>query len=61
MRGKALFFKTISVQQDEMRSDFRRVPDNLTLAEAAEELQRRCAAQTAAAVQQLDRNSNDTR
>jgi len=49
------------VQQDEMRSDFRRVPDNLTLAEAAEELQRRCAAQTAAAVQQLDRNSNDTR
>lgn len=40
MRGKALFFKTISVQQDEIRTDFRRVPDNLTLAQAAQELQK---------------------
>lgn len=40
MHGKVLFFKTISVQQDESRSDFRQVPDNLTLAQAAEELQK---------------------
>lgn len=40
MRGKALFFKTISVQQDEVSSNFRRVPDNLTMTQAAEELRR---------------------
>jgi hypothetical protein len=40
MRGKALFFKTIAVQQDEIRTDFRQVPDSLTLAQAAEELQK---------------------
>lgn len=40
MHGKALFFKTISVRQDESRSNFRQVPDNLTLAQAAEELQK---------------------
>jgi len=39
MRGKALFFKTIGVQQDEARSDFRHVPEGLTLSQAAEELQ----------------------
>ena len=38
MEGKALFFKTIAVQQKENRSDFRTVPDNLTLAEAADML-----------------------
>jgi hypothetical protein len=48
MHGKALFFKTISVQQNEVRSNFQRVPDNLTLAQAAEELQKQCAAQTTA-------------
>jgi hypothetical protein len=42
MKGKALFFKTISVQQDETQTDFRRVPDNLTLAQAAQELQKEC-------------------
>lgn len=31
MNGKALFFKTISVHQDEVRSHFQRVPDDLTL------------------------------
>ena len=36
MKGKALFFKTIAVQEKEYRSDFRTVPDGLTLAEAAE-------------------------
>jgi len=35
LKGKALFFNTISVQQSESRSDFRRVADNLTLAQAA--------------------------
>jgi len=48
MRGKALFFKTISVQQNESRNKFQRVGDNITVAEAAEELQKRCAVQTAA-------------
>jgi hypothetical protein len=32
--GKALFFKTINMQQIEKLSDFRRVPDNLTLSQA---------------------------
>ena len=36
MKGKALFFKTIAVQEREYRSDFRTVRDSLTLAEAAE-------------------------
>jgi hypothetical protein len=36
VKGKALFFKTIAVQEREYRSDFRRVPDHLTLAEAAD-------------------------
>jgi hypothetical protein len=36
MKGKALFFKTIAVKEKEYRSDFRTVPDGLTLAEAAE-------------------------
>jgi hypothetical protein len=40
MNGKVLFFKTIAVQQKEYRSDFRRVADNLTLAEAAGLLRR---------------------
>jgi hypothetical protein len=35
MKGKALLFKTVSVQQTENHSDFNRVPDDLTLAEAA--------------------------
>jgi hypothetical protein len=34
MRGKALFFKTIGVQQDEVHSHFQRVPDSTTLAQA---------------------------
>jgi hypothetical protein len=38
MQGKALFFKTIAVQQKELRSDFRPVPAGLTLAEAEEML-----------------------
>jgi hypothetical protein len=38
MKGKALFFKTISVQQDYSRSDFNQMPDDLTLAQAANAL-----------------------
>jgi hypothetical protein len=45
MRGKALFFKTISVQQNEIRSNFQPVPENLTLAQGAEKLHRQCTAQ----------------
>ncbi|HEY7352347.1 MAG TPA: hypothetical protein VH596_06220 [Terriglobales bacterium] len=35
MRGRALLFKNISVQQKEIHSHFERVPDSLTLADAA--------------------------
>lgn len=38
MKGKALFFKTISVQQDETHSRFRPLPDNVTMTEAADML-----------------------
>jgi hypothetical protein len=38
MQGKALFFKTISVQQKMLRSGFRRVSDDLTVAQAADML-----------------------
>jgi len=40
MKGKALFFKTIAVQQKTLRSGFRRVSDDLTLAEAADILRK---------------------
>jgi hypothetical protein len=35
MRGKALLFKTISVKQKEIRRNFERVSNNLTIADAA--------------------------
>lgn len=35
MKGKALLFKTVGVYETENHSDFQRVPDDLTLAEAA--------------------------
>jgi len=41
MKGKALLFKTIGAQETENHSDFHRVPDDLTLAEAAGILNRR--------------------
>lgn len=40
MKGKALLFKTISVRETENRSDFHRVPDDLTIAQAADTLNR---------------------
>ena len=36
MKGKALLFKTINVHHAEIRSDFQRVPDDLTFAQAEE-------------------------
>ena len=36
MKGKALFLKTIAVQQKMLRSGFRRMSDDLTLAQAAD-------------------------
>jgi hypothetical protein len=35
MQGKALLFKNIAVQQKEVHSNFERVPDELTMADAA--------------------------
>jgi hypothetical protein len=40
MRGKALFFKTIAAHQQVVRSDFKRVPDDLTVEQAAEMLKK---------------------
>jgi hypothetical protein len=34
IKGKALLFKTINEQQDERHSHFKRIPDNLTMAQA---------------------------
>jgi len=48
MNGKALFFKTISVRQKYSRSDFRKVPDNLTVAEGLKLLQQQNGAEQAA-------------
>ena len=47
MHGKALFFKTISVQENEIRTNYQPVPDNLTLSQAAEELQEHRVAKSA--------------
>jgi Tfp pilus assembly protein PilN len=40
MRGKAVLFKTISKNEDVARTEFRRVPNNLTVAQAVEMLER---------------------
>jgi hypothetical protein len=47
MHGKALFFKTIAVQENEIRTNFRRVPDNLALSEAAQQLQKQSTVKSA--------------
>jgi len=41
MTGRVLLLRTISEQHKESRSDFQRIPDNLTLAQAADLLQKR--------------------
>ena len=43
MKGKALFFKTVSVQQDQLRSHFERVPDDLSVSQAADLLKKQSA------------------
>ena len=43
IRGKALFFKTISERQREVRSDFRQVSGNITLEQAAAMLKEEAA------------------
>jgi hypothetical protein len=43
MKGKALLFKTVSVQQDEKHSNFRRVSDTLTLAQGFDLLRKQTA------------------
>ena len=40
MQGKALFFKTIQVRQNYARSDFKPVPENLSVAEAAKMIEK---------------------
>lgn len=45
MTGRVLFFKTIGEQQQYYRKDFKRVPDNLSLAQAEEMLKREIASQ----------------
>jgi hypothetical protein len=47
MHGKALFFKTIGIKQNEVHYDFERVADNLTLAEAAEQLEKQTTGRAA--------------
>ncbi len=47
MKGKALFFKTISVQQKYTRSDFKRVPDNLEIAQGIKMLRGQITSQEA--------------
>lgn len=43
MKGRALFFKTINVQQNEIRSHFRPLPETLTLVQARDLLQKQDA------------------
>ena len=45
MTGKALFFKTIGEQQEYYRSEFKRVPDDLSLVQAEEMLKKEVALQ----------------
>lgn len=40
MDGKALFFKTIGVRQNETYSDYRQEPENISLQEAAQQLEK---------------------
>ncbi len=47
MKGKALFFKTISVQQKYTRSQFKRVSDNLSVAEGVKMLRQKVSSQAA--------------
>jgi hypothetical protein len=56
MKGKALFFKTIAVQQTYTRTDFKQVPDALPLAQAAEMLEKQNTPGGAQARQKVSTN-----
>jgi hypothetical protein len=60
MYGKALFFKTIAVQQDEIRSNFQRVPDDMTLAQAVEQLEKQSTEKSIAVRTRLFPLGNET-
>lgn len=45
MTGRILFFKTFAQQEKDMRSDFRRVPDNLSVVQASDLLQKQVTSQ----------------
>lgn len=45
MNGKALFFKTIAVREQETDTNFRRIPDDMTLQQAFEFLQKNASPQ----------------
>ena len=47
MKGKALFFKTISVQQKYTRSEFKQVSDNLTVAQGVKMLRQKVSSKAA--------------
>jgi hypothetical protein len=47
MNGKALFFKTISVRQKEVYSDYRELPGDVTLEQAAQQLKKEATASAA--------------
>jgi hypothetical protein len=40
MSGHALFFKNINVKQHEVKSEYRRMPDDLTMAQAYQLLEK---------------------
>jgi hypothetical protein len=44
MKGKALFFKTIAVQQNYRRSNFKQVTGDLTIAQGVEMLEKMASA-----------------
>jgi hypothetical protein len=44
MKGKALFFKTIGAQQKFSKSEFKLMPDDLTITQAAEILRKQASA-----------------
>jgi hypothetical protein len=59
MHGKILFMKTISEQQHEIRSDYRQVPNDLTLAQGAEQLQKECMIESARNKSAVGRKATD--
>jgi hypothetical protein len=57
MKGKAFFFKTIAVQQQYQRSDFKQIPDDLTVTRAAEMLEKQGTSSEARAQQEPSKDN----